>query len=277
MPGPDLPFHACDSHVHVFGDPVAFPAMPGAAYAPPPRTLADLRALHRAHGISRAVLVQPMIYGADHRVLIDALNGRPEYRGVAIINDNVSDDELARLHAAGVRGARFGLGSNRQGPFDRAAFERALERIQKLGWHIKLGVFNDDLTTHAPWLRKLTLPIVLDHLAGMDPTTTSVNDPRAKLVVELLEQPNWWIMLSNADRRSPGDAPWNDMLPFAQAFARAAPERTIWSSDWPHVLYQKPQTPAFSDLIGFLHRAVEDSAIEAALVHNPARLYGFRT
>ena len=72
------------------------------------------RRSHDAMGIDRAVLVQSTIYGTDHSLLHDVLKAAPagEYRGVAIVDDSVSDAELARLHSVGVRGARFNFGGN---------------------------------------------------------------------------------------------------------------------------------------------------------------------
>ncbi len=106
-----LPNNSCDTHLHVFGDARAYPVgNPNALYQPPQDCdFGAMKALHDAMGIDRAVLVQPTIYGADHSLLHDVLKAAPagKYRGVAIVDDSVSDTELARLHAAGVRGARF--------------------------------------------------------------------------------------------------------------------------------------------------------------------------
>ncbi len=65
-------------------------------------------------GIDRAVFVQPTIYGTDHSLLHDVLKAAPKgkYRGVAIVDDSVSDAELDRLNRVGVRGARFNFGGN---------------------------------------------------------------------------------------------------------------------------------------------------------------------
>ena len=72
-----LPRNTCDTHLHVFGDAKAYPtANPAALYAPPQDcTFAGMRALHDAMGVERAVLVQPTIYGTDHRLLYDVLKG----------------------------------------------------------------------------------------------------------------------------------------------------------------------------------------------------------
>ena len=90
-----LPNNSCDTHLHVFGDARTYPVgNPNALYQPPQDcTFADMKALHDAMGIDRAVLVQPTIYGADHSLLHDVLKAAPKgkYRGVAIVDDSVSD------------------------------------------------------------------------------------------------------------------------------------------------------------------------------------------
>src|SRR6185312_16882672 len=111
-----LPSGSWDCHLHVFGDAAKYPVgNPNALYQPPQDCdLAAMQALHAAMGIDHAVLVQPTIYGTDHRLMCDVLKASPKgkYVGVAIVDDKVSDAELARLHDAGVRGARFNFGGN---------------------------------------------------------------------------------------------------------------------------------------------------------------------
>lgn len=270
-----LPPDACDAHLHVFGDPNVYPSKIGAAYPPPPCTIADMESLHRAHGISRAVLVQPLIYGTDHRVMIAALEGRPRCRGVAVIDSSVTDDELAKLHRAGVRGARIGLGGGQPSGFDRLAAEKVIERIQPLGWHIKLGGSGKQLQAQAAWFRSLVLPVVIDHLA-LVMAPNDLDGEYMRCVLDLLQQPNWWVLLANPDRRSRMSPLWHDMLPIMRALAKAAPDRALWASDWPHVLYQHEQPPLYGELLNALFEAVQDEKLAAAiLVDNPQRLYGF--
>ena len=75
-----LPKNTCDTHLHIFGDPRAYPAAnPNALYAPPGECNFDaVKALHDAMGVDRAVFVQPTIYGTDHRLLHDVLKDAPK-------------------------------------------------------------------------------------------------------------------------------------------------------------------------------------------------------
>ena len=54
-----------------------------------------------------------------------------------------------------------------------------------------------------------------------------MGQPVIPLLLELLKNENFWIMLSNADRRSATGAPYDDAIPFARMFIEAAPERCI--------------------------------------------------
>jgi D-galactarolactone isomerase len=99
----DLPSRACDCHVHIYDD--RFALAPSATFRPRHSPVAAYRAMQVALGLQRAVLVQPTGYGLDNVCLLDALAQMGDTaRGVAVVSVDVHDDELQRLHAAGVRG-----------------------------------------------------------------------------------------------------------------------------------------------------------------------------
>ena len=131
----DIPPLSCDCQVHVFGDPARYPIRRESAYTPfPDATIDAALAMHQALGIDRGVIVQATVHGTNHQILIDALEtAGPAYRGVAIVNDSVSDDELTRLDAAGVRGARFNFWKQLNIAPEPDEFRRSIRRIAKLG------------------------------------------------------------------------------------------------------------------------------------------------
>lgn len=133
-----LPKNSCDTHLHIFGETKAYTAAnPNALYQPPEDcTFAAMKALHDAMGVDRAVFVHPTIYGTDHRLLHDVLKiaCRQSYRGVAIVDDSVSDAELDRLNGVGVRGARFNFGGRFKLAPSIVDFRRGLGRVRELGW-----------------------------------------------------------------------------------------------------------------------------------------------
>ena len=100
-----LPAGACDCHVHVFGPRARYPYAAGRAYTPPEAPFADYRAVMDDLGLTRAVFVQPSVYGTDNRALLGAIRrGGAGFRGVAVIG--AGDRDLERLHQGGVRGVR---------------------------------------------------------------------------------------------------------------------------------------------------------------------------
>jgi 2-pyrone-4,6-dicarboxylate lactonase len=283
-----LPSNSCDAHLHVFGDPRLYPvANPHALYQPPADcTFEAMQQLHAAMGIDRAVLVQPTIYGTDHRLLHDVLAAAPKgrYRGVAIVDDSVSDSELQRLHDVGVRGARFNFGGNFKLAPDLATFRRTLARVRELGWYAKMFGFGDDLLVVEDDLRKITSPAMIDHMGGLD-YDRGASQPVVRLILDLLAKESWWIGLSNGDLRSHAGPPWDDAVEFGQLFYRVAPDRCVWGTDWPHVhRFIRPDKDGHSDYgvehelarVELLQRYVPDRAArDRVLVDNAAKLFGF--
>ena len=267
---------SCDSQVHFYGDPVAWPAVEGSIYDPPDATLADVQKLHQALGMDRGVLVQPTIYGCDNRLLIECLSeAGPNYRGVAVIDDTVTDKDLEALDAAGVRAARFNFGGIFGLRRDPDLFRRSLKRIEPLGWHAKVHFFGDEFLDLVDLFREVEITMVVDHMGHMEAAHGVEQEAFQILVHELRDRENWWVMISNGDRSSAEGYPWDDTVPFARALIEAAPDRCIWATDWPHVVYRK-KMPNDGDLVDLLYRYAPDEAqLHRILVDNPAKLFGF--
>lgn len=281
-----LPKNTCDTHLHVFGDADTYPAAnPNALYAPPEHcNFATLQALHAMMGVDRAVLVQPTIYGTDHRLLYDTLKAAPNYRGVAIVDDSVGDAELDRLNSVGVRGARFNFGGRFKLAPSVAQFRRGLARVRELGWFVKIFGFEDDFLVVANELRRIDFPAIIDHLGGPD-FRRGTQQPAVRLIIDLLHEGNWWIGLSNGDLRSHAGYPWDDAVAFGRLFYEAAPDRCLWGTDWPHVhRFIRPDKNGHSDYgvdhemqrVALLERYLPDRAArDRVLVDNPAHFFGF--
>ena len=134
-PDPLPPPGACDCQFHIFGPRDQYPVRPGAAYEMPSATIETALQLHKKLGITRGVIVQATTYGSDHQIVLDGLDtAGPGYRGCAnaLVLLECDDSYIAKLDAAGVRGARF----NRQGlgiSMSKNDFDRAVARIKELG------------------------------------------------------------------------------------------------------------------------------------------------
>ena len=277
-PKPLPPPKSCDSQFHIFAAADKYPIRPGAAYHTPEATIEAALRMHKALGIERGVIVQSTAYGKDYRILLDGIAAAgPGYRGIAVIDDTITDADFRRMHDGGVRGARFNFLKVLNIVPTPEAFRRLVARCEAHGWFIKVHATGEDLLDIAPMLRSLKINAVIDHLAYPD-FDKPVDQPHIRLVQELLKQGNWWLMLSNGDRWSKSGYPWDDAIKYARAFIDTAPDRMIWGSDWPHPLVTEDMPMKNDgDLLELLYRYTTSKAIKRKiLVDNPAKLFGFR-
>lgn len=280
-PAPLPPPGSCDSQFHVFGPREQYPVRPGAAYEMPTATWQVAKQLHATLGIARGVIVQATTYGADHTVVLDALEGLNAggaHRYMACANAAVlterDDAYLQKLHDAGVRGARFtrgGLGIS----LSAAEQEKAFARVKELGWYVKVQPEPAGIAEQLKTYESLDVPVLLDHMGRADPTRA--DDPSLLRMLDLFKQGNFWVMLSLSEKISKTGEPWDDVVPLAQRLIEAAPDRCVWGSDWPHPVSVK-QPPNEGELLELLYRFAPDPAVRRKiLVDNPARFFGFET
>jgi 2-pyrone-4,6-dicarboxylate lactonase len=279
-PAEPLPAMSCDCHLHVFGDPAEFPDRnPNPVHASRQASFEDALRMHAAVGFRRGVLVQPANYTTDHSYLAEALARMPRghYRAIGIMDDTVTDAELARLHAAGMRGVRFNfVRMFKMAPSPRL-LQRSIDRIRHYGWYIKIFIGPEELPDAIETLRAITaVPVVIDHMARLKPAE-GAREVAHGLVLDLLRRENFWVLLSNGVRMSAQTSGWHDVVPIGQALHAAAPDRCLFGTDWPHThSHNEGGGPPESDLIALLYRFLPDAAArQAVLVDNPARLHGF--
>src|SRR5215472_16726399 len=137
----DVPERACDCHVHVFGDPSRFPFAASRTYTPESASVTELLAMHRALHISRAVIVQPSVYGTDNSCTLDAMKQYgPSARGIAVLAREIPSATLDNMERAGIRGVRINLGTTGDTNLDSARhrFRSAIEQIQGRTWHVQV-------------------------------------------------------------------------------------------------------------------------------------------
>ena len=273
-PARPLPPLACDSHMHIF-DP-RFAPSPHWKRTPPDAPVAAYRRLQQRLGTQRTVVVTPSTYGTDNACTLDALDQLGDgARGVAVVAQDVGDAELDRLHARRVRGLRVNFVTPQSWgettPQMLATLARKAARLPL--WHIQVFMHPEQIVALESVLAALPVPLVIDHLGRIDPDEGPSADGYGALR-RLLDGGNTWVKLSGAYMRSTAPA-YADTLVLAQALVRAAPERLVWGSDWPHTT-AAPGTVNDVDLVDLLRAwAGSDAAMDRILVDNPARLYGF--
>ncbi|MFL6573431.1 MAG: amidohydrolase family protein [Burkholderiales bacterium] len=271
---------ACDAHFHVFGPEERYPYSSELRYTPPRAPLEDYLEHARKLGIGRHVFVQPSAYGRDNRCMLDAMRavGGQTCRGIVDIEEDMPEEALERLDAAGVRGVRVNV--NPIKPPEPGFSMTMMKRIRTLdakcagrGWML------DFL---APgWLTRELIPVFRDlqsrfsiaHL-GMFPAMAGPQQPGFMEFLNLVRRcERCWVKLTGAYRISL-EPDFADTLPLARALIAAAPERVIWGSDYPHLSFSERVDA--QRLFTLLEAWAPDKRVrDRILVENPLRCFGF--
>ena len=269
-----MPRLACDSHVHVFGPAKAYPAVDKPHYTLPDGALPLLERMTAALGIERFAIVQPSYYGTDNRCLVDALAKRgARARGVAMVNEHISDEELAALHRQGVRALRLDLFLRAAWPIDKiAAYVRhSIARVRPLGWHVQFYTPGYVVRDLIPYLADFESDYVIDHMGYML-ESDGLNRADFDRLIAAMQRGRGWMKLSGPYRVA-RDGNFARLAPLAAAIVDALPARTIWGSDWPHIPMGERDT---GELLNLLAEWVpNEAARNRILASNPGRLYAF--
>ncbi len=277
-PGLVLCENATDCHAHICGPQSLYPYIPNRIYTPPDALLSQYQALLDNLGVQRSVLVQPSIYGTDNRALLAAIKTNPlRFRGVAVVNWDISDTELEDLHRAGIRGVRCNIVdlAEAKGLLPIKQLTKLANQIARLGWHLEFLMHVNEFPDLAQLLSNFPVPIVLGHL-GYLKTNLGTKDPGFQNLLSLMREERAWVKLTGPYRITNEERiPYSDTNPFAHALIAANPRQVVWGTDWPHVMV-KGVMPNDADLLDLLHVWIPDPEIrQQVLSENPARLYQF--
>jgi predicted TIM-barrel fold metal-dependent hydrolase len=197
----------------------------------------------------------------------------PNGRGIAVVQPSVGDQELRRLNEGSIRGLRFSLWNPVDAVTTIDMIEPLAMRIAELGWHVQLHMSADQIVASTALLARLPCPIVFDHMGRLPPSVGS-RHPAFAVIMRLVDRGRAWVKLSGAYLNTRLGPPYADTTPIASAYVKAAPERLVWGSDWPHVTEShKPDARQLLDLLG--EWASDEITRTKILVDNPAKLYGF--
>lgn len=265
-----------DCHVHVF-DPVRFPYAPDAWYLPASAEAGSPSQLDQvldAHGVGHALLVGPNSgYGLDNRCLLDTLvRSRGRYKGIAMLRNDASDEELQDLWAMGVIGVAFnaallGVDFYRDiGPL--------LERMRALGMWANVQVRGDQLVALQPMLKDSGVQLVFDH-CGCPVPAEGIGQPGFAALLELGDTGRAVVKLSGFFKVSAQAWPYSDVQPFVDALVDAfTPRQLVWASDWPFL--RAPARIDYGPLFALLRLQLPDPAAQhAVLCDTPMRLFKF--
>jgi 2-pyrone-4,6-dicarboxylate lactonase len=290
-----MPQGAIDAHMHVIGPFDRFPLAPKTKYEPYAASWQEQREiLCEKIGFWGYVVVQATCHGTDNSVVVDALEhmeGRAA--GVVSLEEDVSVEELRRLHAAGVRGVRFAFLphiASETTPAD--VIQRIAAKVHPFGWHIDLYFQPDSFGIMEPLIQSLTTPVIIDHMGRPDVSVPVEKNDYFRRLLDLGHSRDgiFW-KLTSPDRytRSARPEDWGPPLPFAHELLKLFPGNVISGTDRPRpnmntvILTGRGnppnKMPNDGDIANFwiwpcAHR--NDEILKQMLTVNPRKLYQFR-
>jgi len=277
---PWVPEHACDSHVHILGEPDKYPYMPGNLRFTPTVVLPeDFDALRKTMGTERTVLVQSSIYGKDNSCQLDAAKylGLANTRVVADIDENtVTDRDLQDLHSRGVRGVRVNVMSTQ--PLLPGLDQKVLPVIRKLESVIKGTAWFMDIVM-PEWLlntlyhdfENLKVNFCFAHY-GMNKACNGTGSGAFQAMLSLMRGGCCWVKLSAPNRISVRED-YADAAELGRKIYETAPGRVIWGSDYPHVNAPPADTIRMFQVLKDI--APDAGDMRRIMTDNPAVLFGF--
>ena len=265
-----------DCHVHVL-DPARFPYRADTHYAPMGQeigTPAQLARVMDAYGTRHALLVGPNSgYGLDNACMLDTIaRGAGRYKGIAVVANDATSDELQTLKRAGVAGVawnvtHYGLEYYRDaGPL--------LERLTALDMFVDIQVEHDQLVPMMPMLADSDVRILVDH-CGRPTVDAGLGQPGFRALLELGTTRRAFVKLSGFSKFSRQPAPHEDSWPFVKALVETFTlDRCMWASDWPHL--RAPTRIDYGVLLQLVLKLFPDAPDRRKMLWDtPHKLLGF--
>jgi 2-pyrone-4,6-dicarboxylate lactonase len=280
--------------MHIIGPFNRFPLSASSKYQPFACTWQEQKEiLIDTMGFCGFVVVQATCHGTDNAVVVDALeNLEGRAAGVASVNEDITPEELRRMHEVGVRGVRFAFLphiASETTPAD--VIQRIARKIAPLGWHTDLYFLPDTFEVMEPLIRSLPTPVMIDHMGRPDVQVPVERNEYFKRLLELGASRDgifWKLTSPDRSTRSARPEDWAVALPFAHALQKAFPGNVLSGTDRPRpnmntvILTGRGdppnKMPNDGDIANFwiwpsAHRDPE--ILKQMLVVNPRKLYAF--
>ena len=273
LPKLQAPAGTCDTHMHIYDS--RYPTAPTATFTPPDASVADYLKVRARLGITRTVVVQPSTYGTDNRCTLAAIAALGDSaRGIAVVDQTVTDAELDRLTKAGIRGIRYFMMPG--GVLSWDDVDKLAPRVTAFGWTLNLQLDGRTFPEYEERVKRWPGTLVIDH-TGKFLEPVPVDHPGVKTIQRLLENGRTYLKLAGPYETSKKGPPYyDDVGALAKTFVKTAPERMMWASNWPMPNPPggiKPDDAAMLDIM--LDWVPDEKIRNKVLVDNPARLYGF--
>jgi predicted TIM-barrel fold metal-dependent hydrolase len=264
-----------DCHCHVL-DPARFPYASNVAYRPAGQEMGNAQAFKAVmdfHGVRHALLVGPNSgYGTDNRCLIDAIaNGGGRFKGIAVVENDCDDEQLASLQSQGVIGVAFNPSLH---GFDHYAnIAPLLSRLAARGMWAQFQVQDNQLLDFLPMLESSGARVLVDH-CGRPDLALDLRQPGFAALLALGRSGQAVVKLSGFAKFSTRGLPFDDAGPVVEALAQAFGLRhCVWASDWPYL--KAPERLDYGPMLALYQRWFSTPECEQIMWHSPKALFGF--
>jgi predicted TIM-barrel fold metal-dependent hydrolase len=143
-----------------------------------------------------------------------------------------------------------------------------------LNWHLQLWIDARDLPDLLPALRRVPVPVVVDHMGRME-HRHGIEHPGFQALLRGVGDGKLWSKLSGTYRLTTNAPDYPEARPFHDALVAANPGNLVWGTDWPHPRPEGPVPDALHLRDLFLDWTPNVAHRQAILSDNPARLYDF--
>ena len=226
-------------------DTTQYPFHPWRTYTPEPERraedpLAEYQASMDRRGVDRAILVQPVPYGDDHRLIMDAVTRDPQrFRATSLFypRDPTAPEQLASLvdeYGDLIVATRFHSTSHFQESFHDHGVDRLWDRAADLNLIVELHMTPPHAADAADVIERYPdTPVVIDHLAEPHQgTPIEYGD-----VLALAEHDNVYMKFSALDHFSDDGPHYESVRPFTRQVVDAfGPNRLVWGKGSPEVI-----------------------------------------
>lgn len=267
-----------DSHCHIL-DPQGFAYGPDVAYRPAGQETGSADYFEHvlgAYGVQHALLVGPNSgYSLDNRCMLDAIaRGKGRFKGIAVVANDTSTDQLQALKAQGVIGVAFnvallGLDFYRNlGPL--------LQRLADLDMFGQAQVDGDQMAHFGPMLLDSGAQILIDH-CGRPNVTQGLSGAGFAAVLSLGQSGRASVKLSGFSKFSAEAFPFADTQAYVtELLAAFGPDHCVWASDWPFL--KAPFRLDYGPLLQLFAKAVPKTEDRQKILWDtPQRLFGFKS
>lgn len=265
-----------DCHNHIF-DPIRFPYRDDTAYRPSMQeigTAAQFARVMDACGVKHALLVGPTSgYRTDNRCMLDAIErGGDRFKGIAVVDNDVSRYELMEMKRAGVVGVAFNPAM--EGVEVMGDADPLFNTLADLDMFAQIQVTGDQLVALEPLISRTATRVLIDH-CGRPEVAGGMNQPGLQALLRLADDGHTAVKLSGLQKFSRLDYPYEDALPFALQILRTfGPDRCVWGSDWPFL--RAPARMDYAPLLTLIQRLIPDADVRRRVLWDtPRRLFGF--